>query len=92
MSKLMHVEHRQWIEASTVYENVDIFAPCKPDKPVHQIDRKFPACNINSLSAAAESIAFGAAIAEKLAKKHKAGEGITANSNIVGAVTLALGE
>ena len=92
MNNIMHIEHKQWTEAGVMYENVDIFAPGNRDKPIHQIDRSCRVGIVDSLEAAAESIAFGAIIADKLAKKHKGGGGVTANSNIAGAVTLALGE
>lgn len=79
--KTMHVEHKQWEVDGNRYELTRIYAPGDPLKPVHTLERNYPARVMTVEEGAVQSVMFGYTIAEKLAKKYRA-KSITVSSNV----------
>lgn len=79
--KTMHVEHKQWEDGGNRYELTQIYAPGDPLKPVHTLERNYPARVMTVEEGAVQSVMFGYTIAEKLAKKYRA-TCVTVSSNV----------
>lgn len=85
--KLMYVEHKQWTEGETRYEETKIFAPGISVKPVHTLDRHMPTKCMTDVEAALQSLHFGEILAGKFSDKYKA-EGVSLKSNVPNAANL----
>lgn len=85
--KTMHVEHKQWIDGTTRYEETNIYAPGISVSPIHTLDRHMSVRSLSDVEAALQSLHFGDIIADKLSKKYGA-KGATFKSNVPGAEAL----
>lgn len=88
--KSMHVDHKMWEEGGIRYEITKIYAPNDQLKPIHELERNYPARFMAVEEGAIQSVMLGYTIAEKLAKKYRA-KVITVSSEVLDVAEQVMG-